>query len=531
MKLSIASLKDKEAWKGYKLPDFDVEAVAAKTKANPTWLHFGAGNLFRAFQASVIQHLIESGDMETGVITCESYDDEIVTKCFHKVDNLSVAVTLEADGRIEKEVIGSIAETTTLLHDHARVEEIFAAPSLQMVSFTITEKGYSLRNAKNELVPAVVEDLKNGPKEAKSFMAQLAALLLHRMHTCGKPLAMVSMDNCSHNGAKLQGAIMEFVDAWKQNGKITDEEYKYVTEQVAFPWSMIDKITPRPAPEIADQLEADGLEDMHPFVTSKNTYIAPFVNAERPQYLVIENLFPNGRPALDKAGVIFTDRDTVNNVEMMKVCTCLNPPQTALAVYGCMMGYTSIAKEYQDKELHTLIDRMCHLEGMPVVVDPGVLSPKAFLDEVFDVRLPNPFIPDTPQRIATDTSQKVSIRFGNAIKNYEAMGKGKAGELKYIPLVLAGWLRYLIAVDDNGQPFQCSADPLLASLQEKLAGLELGKVTDADAEAKLKPILSDATIFGIDLYSCGLAEKIIGYWKEMMAGPGAIRATLKKYTA
>ena len=90
MKLSIASLKDKEAWKGYTLPAFDIEAVAARTKAAPTWLHFGAGNLFRAFQAAVAQHLIGSGDMDTGIITCESYDDEIVTKCFHKVDNLSL---------------------------------------------------------------------------------------------------------------------------------------------------------------------------------------------------------------------------------------------------------------------------------------------------------------------------------------------------------------------------------------------------------------------------------------------------------
>ncbi|MDY3618479.1 mannitol dehydrogenase family protein [Agathobaculum sp.] len=528
MKLSLASLKDATAWKGYELPAFDVQAVAEKTKAAPTWLHFGAGNLFRAFQAAVAQRLIENGDMDTGIITCESYDDEIVTKCFHKVDNLTVAVTLEADGRIEKQVIGSVAETTTLLHDLDRVREIFAAPSLQMVSFTITEKGYSLRNAKQELVPVVAEDMKNGPAQAKSFMAQLATLLLHRMHNCGKPLAMVSMDNCSHNGAKLQGAIMEIVDAWKKNGLVTAEEYAYLTEQVTFPWSMIDKITPRPAPEIADQLEADGLEDMHPFVTSKNTYIAPFVNAERPQYLVIENDFPNGRPPLDKCGVIFTDRDTVNKVEMMKVCTCLNPPQTALAVYGCLLGYTSIAKEVQDHELYTLIDRMCHIEGMPVVVNPGVLSPQAFLDEVFETRLPNPFIPDTPQRIATDTSQKVSIRFGNAIKNYDAMGK--ASELTYIPLVLAGWLRYLLAVDDEGKAFECSADPLLASLQEKLSGITLGNPDDA-AVAKVRPILSDAAIFGIDLAACGLADKVIGYWKEMMAGPGAIRATLKKYTA
>lgn len=69
-----------------------------------------------------------------------------------------------------------------------------------------------------------------------------------------------------------------------------------------------------------------------------------------------------------------------------------------------------------------------------------------------------------------------------------------------------------------------------ATLQEKLSGIELGKADDA-AVAKLEPILHDASIFGIDLYACGLADKVIGYWKEMMAGPGAIRATLKKYTA
>ena len=105
-----------------------------------------------------------------------------------------------------------------------------------------------------------------------------------------------------------------------------------------------------------------------------------------------------------------------------------------------MLGYTSIAKEVQDHELYALIDRVCHIEGMPVVVDPGVLSPKAFLDEVFETRPAGPrSFQDTPQRIATDTSQKVSIRFGNAIKNYDAMGPGKAAELEYIPLVLAGW--------------------------------------------------------------------------------------------
>ena len=82
---------------------------------------------------------------------------------------------------------------------------------------------------------------------------------------------------------------------------------------------MIDKITPRPSEAIARQLEALGLADMAPIVTEKGTYIAPFVNAEAPQYLVMEDRFPNGRPALEAAGVYMTDRETVNRTERMKV--------------------------------------------------------------------------------------------------------------------------------------------------------------------------------------------------------------------
>ena len=93
--------------------------------------------------------------MDTGIVCCEGYDDEIVTRCFRPYDNLTVGVTLNADGSIEKEVIGSMAESLTMLNDSAAIAEVFCEPSLQMVSFTITEKGYSLRNAAHELMPAV----------------------------------------------------------------------------------------------------------------------------------------------------------------------------------------------------------------------------------------------------------------------------------------------------------------------------------------------------------------------------------------
>ncbi|MFQ9453662.1 MAG: hypothetical protein ACLR0R_09245 [[Ruminococcus] lactaris] len=90
----------------------------------------------------------------------------------------------------------------------------------------------------------------------------------------------------------------------------------YISDEkvVAFPWTMIDKITPRPSEQIAADLEALGVEDMQPVITRKKTYIAPFVNAEKPQYLVIEDSFPNGRPALEKGfGVYLADRNTVKS--------------------------------------------------------------------------------------------------------------------------------------------------------------------------------------------------------------------------
>ena len=528
MKLNYESLKHPENWAGYHLPTFDPAEIAQNTKAKPQWLHFGAGNIFRIFPAVLCQRLIEAGEMDTGVICCEGYDDEIITKCFRPYDNLSVAVTLCADGSIEKEVVGSMVESLTMLHDGARVREIFETPSLQMVSFTITEKGYALRNPAGELYPVVAADMENGPEGCRHFMSQLAALCVARFHACGAPLALVSMDNCSHNGEKLQSAILDIAKAWAKNGKISADALAYLTEQVSFPWSMIDKITPRPNASVEAQLIADGLEGISPFVTTKNTYTAAFVNAEKPQYLVVEDLFPNGRPPLEKAGVYLTDRDTVNCTERMKVTTCLNPLHTAMSVYGCMLGYTLISKEMEDADIVALIRRLGYQEGLPVVVDPKILSPKAFIDEVVGQRFPNPFMPDAPQRIATDTSQKVGIRFGETIKSYVAEGRD-LDTLVALPLAIAGWLRYLLAVDDEMNPIEVSSDPLKDELQTALAGIEVGK--PETYAGQLRPILSNAAIFGSDLVAIGLADKIERMFVEELLGPGAVRTTLHQYVS
>ena len=310
-----------------------------------------------------------------------------------KFDNLHIAVTLKGNGDISKRVVGSIAESLKI-EDTERLEEIFEKPSLKVASFTVTEKGYVVSESDTN----------------EAFMAKVTALLHHRYLNGGYPITLSSHDNCSHNGDVLKKAIVFFAKRYN------DESFlNYIEEKVSFPIAMIDKITPRPNIIIAKILEDDGVEEVKEL--DINHYMNCFVNSEETQYLVIEDKFTNGRPAWDKGGIIYTDRQTVDKVEKMKVGTCLNPVHTSLAVYGCLLDHHLICEEMSDEVLNKLAKHIGYDEGLPVVVDPKILNPKEFIDTVINDRLPNPYMPDAPQRIAMDTSQKLPVRFGETLKS------------------------------------------------------------------------------------------------------------------
>ena len=168
----------------------------------------------------------------------------------------------------------------------------------------------------------------------------------------------------------------------------------------------------------------------------------------------------------------------------MKVCTCLNPLHTFLAVSGCLLGYTLIADEMKDEDLLRLVKRLGYEEGLPVVVDPG-------------------------------TSQKLSIRFGETIKGYLGRSDLNVGDLKVVPLVFALWLRYLMAIDDNGNQFELSPDPLLEDVK---------KYVPSDVDA----LLHRKEIFGVDLFEAGLADKVKDYFSKLNKGKGSVRNLLKE---
>lgn len=533
MKLTYEGLRDRKSWAaaGVKLPEFDCEEMCRATSAEPVWVHIGSGNIFRIFIAGLQNRLLNEGLEKRGIVAVSPHDHESVEKVYRPHDNMTLAVSLLADGSKEREVVASVAQTlragAEFLEDRAELRRIFRQPSLQMVSFTITEKGYALRRPDGSLLPEARENMENGPEKVHGAMGLTCALLYERYLAGKYPLAVVSMDNCAHNGDVLRRSILEIAQAWQARGAVEEGFAAYLSDEktVSFPWSMIDKITPQPSEETAAELSAAGIEDMPPVITDKHTRIAAFVNAEKPQYLVIEDNFPNGRPPLEKAGAYLTDRETVNNAERMKVTACLNPLHTAMSVYGCLLGYTRICDEMADEDIVALIRRLGYVEGMAVVPDPGIIRPKDFLDEVIEQRLPNRFLPDAPQRIASDTSQKVGIRFGETMKSYLKNGLDLNG-LTAIPLALAGWLRYLLAVDDQGQPMEVSPDPLKEHLQEQLAGV---KWNDPESVVgKLAPILSNEAIFGLDLTATPLAGKIEDLLRRELAGPGAVRETLRR---
>lgn len=539
MKLNIENLNDKNFWENadIEVPKYNINDIRKNTAKKPTWIHFGAGNIFRGFIAAVADRLLNDSIIDTGIIAVDTHafgrddDYDMINKVYKPFDNLTLLASIKSNGDIDKKIIGSITDVlhADFINNYDALKKIFISSSLQIVSFTITEKGYSIKDLNGNYTSIVEEDIDNEPKKAKNIMSIIAAMLLERYKNGAFPIAMLSVDNCSNNGDKLKSSIVEISREWVKSGYADNGFVEYLedSKKVSFPLSMVDKITPRPSEIIEKKLEYIGLEEMSLFKVGHNN-MAPFVNAESVGYLVVEDLFPNGRPKFEKANVYVTDRITVQTAEKMKVTTCLNPLHTALAIFGCLLNYNFIYEEMRNPSLKKLVEKIGYDEGMKVVADPKILNPKYFIKEVIEERFVNPYIPDSTKRIATDTSQKIPIRYGETLKSYVKNGLD-ISSLVGIPLTIAAWLRYLMGIDDNGKTMEISPDPMLEELQKHIKNIKFkNKETIGN---NLKPILSNKIIFAVDLYDekINLGKKIESYFSEMISKENAVKKCLEKY--
>ncbi|MBR2670988.1 MAG: mannitol dehydrogenase family protein [Oscillospiraceae bacterium] len=530
MELTFEGIRDRIAFEkaGINLPSYDCEAVARRTKEAPRWVHFGIGNIFRIFLGGIADGLLEKGLLDRGITGIETFDYEVVDRIYEPFDNLGINVILNSDGTRDIKVIGSIGEAVKS-ENMARVREIFRSPDLQLITFTITEKGYALTSSDGSYFPFIERDLENGPEKPVSAMSVVAAGLLARYEGGKLPVALVSMDNCAKNGKLLKSSVEKVAEEWVNRGFAPEGFLDYIRDEetVAFDSTMIDKITPRPSEDIAGDLERLGLENMMPFETAKRTYIAPFANGEKPQYLVIEDRFPNGRPALEEGfGVYMGSFETVNMAERMKVTALLNPVHSATGPIGVLLGIDLFADLLEDVPAVLKMARMvAYDEGLPMVEDPGIISPHAFVDELFDDRFPNRYLGDTNIRLCTDVSQGVGVRFGETIKAY-ANKYGSADMLTAVPLGIAGWLRYMMGIDDSGGKYVLAPDPMNDEISAALSTVRIGEPDTL--KEQLKSILSNESVFHTDLYASGIGEKIEEYFRSMIAGCGAVMDTVTR---
>ncbi|ONI41543.1 hypothetical protein AN639_03430 [Candidatus Epulonipiscium fishelsonii] len=384
-------------------------------------------------------------------------------------NNLGVVVTLKANGDIDKTIVGSVVESLVLNSAEKsswdKLKQIFSAPSLQMASFTITEKGYSLQDAQGEYFASVENDFKNGPEAPVSYIGKVASLLYTRYLANKAPIAMVSMDNCSHNGDKLFNAVEAYAKAWEKNGLVEKGFYDYITDKdtVSFPWSMIDKITPRPDEKVRVMLQKSGFDDVETIITSKNTFVAPFVNAEEAQYLVIEDWFPNGRSNLEEAGIIFTDRETVDkefDLEAIGVSLELHKEimkdETIREVL--MPEYSSIGYSYNISSYPTDIPEI--RKAMSYAVDKEVIAPISepgmVAGDMYSLGLPPSLTSNYVDETFLDTLEKYTYDIDTATELMESIGWTKDGNM---------W------VDQNGE----SPEIVIGTIGEWTATLVTGE--------------------------------------------------------
>ncbi|WP_043558841.1 mannitol dehydrogenase family protein [Actinomyces israelii] len=530
MRLTIDGLRDGEALEaaGVVTPAFDVAAMQASGRERPRWLHIGPGNIFRVFLARIAEDLLASGrHWPIAVVAPRRPTGLDVQLAAH--DLLTLSVTLRPDGSRDLRAVAGVSEGLAVSRpdDRARFLALAADPGVSLVSLTITEKGYAVADSAGDLQEAVTAA--SGPRARQGHtMALVASFLLARYEAGGAPITLLSCDNFSHNGDKLRDSVTTIARGWARAGSADEGFPAWIEDpsRVAFPISVIDKITPRPSEAVAEALTGLGFTDMG-LQAPDRTPLAGFVNTEPTEYLIIEDAFAGERPPLEEAGAQIVAREVCDRFESMKVATCLNPLHTALAIAGCLLRMPTIDAEMRDPALAALVHRLGWEEGLPVVSDPGVVSPESFLTEVLQTRFTNPYLPDDPARIAMDTSQKMPIRFGQTLLRYRDRGLDMGG-LRSIPLVIALWCRYLTGIADDGAPFEPSSDPLYDELHAHVAGIRLGE--PVDARRALAPILSDPELFGLDLTATPVAGSVEALFSRLISGPGAVRATLDKET-
>ena len=408
--------------------------IRKNPKVIPKIMHFGPGAFFRSFVASLIDE-VNQRDVEKWGIVAVSLNSEDTFEKLAGQDFVFNALSMSSTKkRVRK--ISSISDFMVAKKDGQSVLDALLDEKIEIVSLTITEKGYHYNSDKKELDFSnqnIINDLENleNPKTAVGF---LVAGLRDRYLNGKVPFTILSCDNLPNNGAVVKKIILDFAQ------KIDLSFAKWISKEVCFPSSMVDRITP-----------ATKDQDIINFAEEYGVYDPALVIHEEFSQWIIEDKFSSAKPNFELAGI-----QMVSNVELhekMKL-RCLNGTHSALAYLGYLAGFNTIAECVSDDSLLNYIQYLWEKEIIPTLETPEGENLNDYSSKLLE-RYQNPAIEHRTWQIAMDGSQKLPQRILETVNDLLKQQKNFQG----LALAIAAWIKYVTGIDLDGASIDVR-DPL-----------------------------------------------------------------------
>lgn len=476
---------------GVAVPAYDRHAVKVGI------VHLGIGAFHRAHQAVYTDDVLARGATEWGYCSVDLLGPDVRDR-LKPQDTLYSVSALSGQG-MKTRIVGSIAEIMVGPEDPEALLKRMEDPKVRIVSITVTEKGYCHDPASGNLNmahPGIAADLKT-PGRPSTIVGYLVEALRRRRAAGTAPFTVMSCDNLFSNGLIAKRVVTAFAAA------LDADLGKWVEANVAFPCTMVDRITPATTPDdIAKVEKALGAQDAWPIVCE------PFTQ------WVIEDHFPTGRPAWETAGAEMVK--DVEPFEFMKL-RLLNGSHSALSYLGALAGYQTIAECMADPAFVRFMRRLMDEDVTPTLHMPAGVDVGAYKQSLVE-RFVNPAIKHRTTQIAMDGSQKLPQRFCGTVRGRLAAG----GSVRHLALAVAAWMRYVTGIDEKGQAFTVN-DPMAARLKE------IAEKAGRNPEALVKGYLGVSGIFGTDLIAAKPFVEQVTEWLASLYAKGAQATVAEHY--
>jgi len=402
------------------VPTYDRSALS------PAVVHIGVGGFHRAHQLVYFDDLAQQGiSTDWGVVgvgmRSPAMKDALLPQEY-------LFTVVEKGPRGERgRIVGVMGNYVFAPDSSDELLDTLSAPSTRLVTLTVTANGYPVNLDTGQFEPRALEVLADlqDPQRPRSVFGYLVEALDRRRRAGVAPFTVLSCDNLQHNGAAARTAVVSF--AALRDPQLAD----WIEEQVSFPSSMVDRITPETSPQQRDAIAVSlGVDDRWPVVTE------PF------SQWIVEDDFCNGRPPLDQVGVLYVD--DVQPYKLIKT-RLLNATHSAVGYLGYLCGYRTMHEAMSDPVITEYVIRLL-AEVSPMLPSAPGMEIRRYRESLLE-RFANPGISDQLTRLCGRGSTKMASYLLPSLR--QALQEGRDCEM--LTLALAGWFRYLRGIDESGR--------------------------------------------------------------------------------